>query len=105
MDGISHYLHRMLINRDTSKLKEASVKKLMYLVEERTFPVCYGKRLNANALSCKVAGYGIDEMCEMEFTKLVEVLQSITDSIVKTIIEEMTASLNRMIDIGLPIFL
>ena len=33
VDGVSHYLHRMLINRDTSQLKEASVKRLMYLVE------------------------------------------------------------------------
>ena len=102
VDGISHYLHRMLLNRDTSTLKEASVRRLMDLVEERPCPVCGGKRLNAAALSCKVAGYSIDELCEMEFTRLVEVLKGIDDPRAKTIVEALVASLNRMIEIGLP---
>ena len=102
VDGVSHYLHRMLINRDTSNLKEASVKRLMYLVEERPCPVCKGKRLNAAALSCKAAGYSIDQMCEMEFTQLVSVLKTIDDPRAQTIVDALVASLTRMIDIGLP---
>ena len=102
VDGVSHYLHRMLLNRDTSNLKEASVKRLMYLVEERHCPVCQGRRLNAKSLSCKVAGYSIDEMCAMEFTQLVRVLETIRDPRAKTIVDTLTASLNRMIEIGLP---
>ena len=102
VDGISHYLHRMLINRDTSQLKEASVKRLMYRVEGRPCPVCRGRRLNAKSLACKVAEYSIDEMCAMEFTELVTVLNTIRDPRAATIVESLTASLNRMIDIGLP---
>ncbi len=102
VDGVSHYLHRMLINRDTSQLKEASVKRLMYLVSEGPCPVCRGRRLNETALSCKVAGYSIDEMCAMEFTELVEVLKTIDDPRAKTIVDALVASLTRMIDIGLP---
>jgi excinuclease ABC A subunit len=102
VDGVSHYLHRMLIHRDTSTLKEASVKRLMYLVEEKPCPLCHGRRLNAKSLSCKVEGYSIDEMCAMEFTELVKVLRTITDPRVQTIVDALTASLERMIDIGLP---
>lgn len=102
VDGVSHYLHRMLINRDTSTLKEASVKRLMYLVEEKTCPLCHGRRLNEKALACKVEGYSIDEMCAMEFTELVKILRRITDPRVQTIVDALTASLERMIDIGLP---
>ena len=102
VDGVSHYLHRMLINRDTSQLKEASVKRLMYLVEEKPCPVCRGRRLNVKSLACKVAGYSIDEMCAMEFTELVRVLGTITDPRAKTIVDALTASLTRMIDLGLP---
>ena len=29
-DSVSHFLHRMLIHRDTSQLKEASANGLMY---------------------------------------------------------------------------
>ena len=102
VDGVSHYLHRMLIHRDTSHLKEASVKRLMYLVEEKPCPVCRGRRLNTAALSCKVAGYSIDEMCAMEFTQLVQVLKTIDDPRAKTMVDALVASLTRMIDIGLP---
>ena len=56
VDGISHYLHRMLIHRDTSTLKESSVKRLMYLVHEELCPHCCGRRLNEKTLECKVAG-------------------------------------------------
>ena len=102
VEGVSRYLHRLLLNRDTSQLKEASVKRLMYLVEERPCPVCHGRRLNNKALACKVAGYSIDEMCAMEFTELVRVLNTITDPRAKTIVDTLTASLHRMIEIGLP---
>ena len=102
VDGVSHYLHRMLIHRDTFSLKEASVKRLMYLVEEKPCPVCRGRRLNTAALSCKVAGYSIDEMCAMEFTQLVQVLKTIDDPRAKTMVDALVASLSRMIDIGLP---
>lgn len=102
VEGISAYLNRMLLNRDTSELKEASVKRLMYLVSEKPCPACHGRRLNEATLSCKVAGYSIDEMCEMEFTKLVEVLKGIIDPRAQTIVDALVASLTRMIDIGLP---
>lgn len=101
VDGISHYLHRMLINRDTSQLKETSVKRLMHLVEEKPCPLCGGKRLNVAALSCRVAGCSIDEMCAMEFTELLNVLKTIHDPRAATIVDALVASLTRMIDIGL----
>ena len=102
VDGVSNYLHRMLIHRDTSTLKEASVKRLMYLVEEKPCPLCRGRRLNAKSLACKVEGYSIDEMCAMEFTELVQVLRKICDPRVRTVVDTLVASLERMIDIGLP---
>lgn len=102
VDGISHYLHRMLIHRDTSTMKEASVRRFLGLVSEAPCPICHGRRLNARALACKVAGYSIDEMCAMEFTELIEVLRSITDPRAASITATLTASLQRMIDIGLP---
>ena len=102
VDGISHYLHRILINRDTSAMKEAFVRRFMGLVSEAPCPVCRGRRLNEKALACKVAGYSIDEMCAMEFTELIKVLRSISDARAASITATLTASLQRMIDIGLP---
>lgn len=44
VDGISHYLHRILINRDTSAMKEAFVRRFMGLVSEAPCPACRGRR-------------------------------------------------------------
>lgn len=102
VEGVVNYLNKMLLNRDTSNLKEASVKKMMALVSEKVCPVCQGRRLNQKTLSCKVAGYNIYEMCEMEFSRLVEVLKTIDDPRAATMVDALLASLTRMIDIGLP---
>ena len=70
-------------------------------MEEKVCPDCGGRRLNPKTLACKVAGYSIDQMCAMEFTELVKVLRTITDPRAASIVEALTSSLQRMIDIGL----
>ncbi len=102
VEGVSVYLNRLLLRRDTSELKEASVKRLLDLVEEKPCPVCHGKRLNEKALSCRVSGYTIDEMCDMEFDTLREVLLSIKEQRAQSLVNALVTSLTRMIDIGLP---
>ena len=79
-----------------------TLRKLNRFMEEKLCPACHGRRLNDRSLSCKVAGYSIDQMCAMEFTELVEVLRTISDPRAATIVEALTASLQQMIDIGLP---
>lgn len=65
-------------------------------------PDCKGKRLNNAALSCKINGYHIADMCEMEFSKLREELGNIKSPEASTIVAQLLSSLDRMIDIGLP---
>ena len=102
VEGLYHHFSRLLLKREHIPTNEVSGKQSAKLITERLCPVCQGKRLNALALSCKVKGYGIDELCEMEFVKLREVLQTIDDPRAQTLIEILCASLTRMIDIGLP---
>lgn len=102
IEGIYNHLSRLLLKRDTSNSHEVTKERMERLIHEQECPDCHGKRLNQTVLSCKVAGYSIDELCEMEFVQLKEVLQTITDPRAVTIVEALCASLTRMIDIGLP---
>ncbi|MBP1560275.1 MAG: excinuclease ABC subunit UvrA [Oscillospiraceae bacterium] len=102
VEGIYNHLERLIIKKDPSESSEHSIQRLARLVKQHECPACHGKRLNERVLSCKVSGYSIDEMCEMEFTELVEVLRGIDDPRGKTVAEALVASLTRMIDIGLP---
>ena len=70
VEGIHNMMSRLLLKRDSSEMGKTSAKRLASYVHPSECPLCYGKRLNAAALSCKVAGYSINELCEMELTEL-----------------------------------
>jgi len=102
VEGIDRYLSRMLLRRDTSELKEASVIRLTSLLSEKECPMCYGKRLSRMALVSKINGYTITDMTAMEFTALRKVLGGIHEPGVQSVVDSLVLSLTRMIDIGLP---
>ena len=102
VEGIHTYLSRMLLRRDLSELKEASVIRLTSLLHEEPCPMCHGKRLNRMALTAKINGYTISEMATMDFTALRRVLQGINAPSVQNVVDSLVLSLTRMIDIGLP---
>ena len=102
VEGIYNQLNRLLINRDTSESSGMTQKRMEALIQQEECPVCHGKRLNEKALSCRIEGYNIAELCEMEFITLRKVLQGIKDERGQMIVEKMIETLTRMIDIGLP---
>lgn len=102
VEGIKTQFQRLCLMKGPEEQNDHTLRKLNQFMEEKPCPVCHGRRLNAKSLSCKVAGYSIDEMCAMEFTELVKVLRTITNPKVQTIVDALSASLERMIDIGLP---
>ena len=79
--------------------KRVEIAQFLY---ERECPDCKGKRLNGATLSCKINGFNINDMCEIEFSKLRLELDKINDERATTIVNQLKASLDRMIDIGLP---
>lgn len=102
VEGIHTMMSRLLIKHDSTEIKDASLKRLTHLIHITTCPQCQGKRLHEKALSAKVMGYRIDEMCEMEFRELIEIIQTIDDPRAVSLKESLITSLQRMIDIGLP---
>ena len=102
VEGIKTQFQRLCLMKGPEEQNDYTLRKLNQFMEEKSCPACGGRRLNPKTLSCKVAGYSIDQMCAMEFTQLVKVLSTITDPRAKTVVDALTASLTRMIDIGLP---
>lgn len=102
IEGVYNQFKRLCLMKSPEEQKDSTLKRINQYMEERICPDCMGKRLNPVTLSCKINGFTIFDMCEMEFTRLREVLSEITDPRAVSIIETLTASLDRMIDIGLP---
>ena len=102
LEGIYNQFKRLVLMKGPEEQTDYTLKKISQFLYECECPQCKGKRLNEAALSCKVNGYTIADMCEMEFSVLREELGKINDSRVESICTELIASLDRMIDIGLP---
>lgn len=102
LEGVYNQFKRLVLMKGPQEQSDHTLKKITKYLYECQCPECKGKRLNQTTLSCKINGYTIHDMCEMEFSRLLEELDKIKDERAKSIIDQLKASLNRMIDIGLP---
>lgn len=100
--GLYHKYTKTLLNRDISSKSRHTREKSQNLIVEIECTDCHGKRLNEAALSCKIDGYSIADMCGMELTQLRQVLSEIEDATVGVLVQTMIEGLDRMIEIGLP---
>ena len=101
-EGVINNLYRR--HRESkSDFVKSEIEKLMV---PRHCEVCHGKRLNKHALSVKVGGKNIFELCDMSVAKIDEFLANITLSkkeqkIAENIIKEIRARFKFLIDVGL----
>lgn len=102
IEGVYNQFKRLCLMKSPEEQNDYTLKKINLFMEENVCPDCNGKRLNQDTLSCKINGYTIADMCEMEFLKLRDELGKITDPRAESVVASLIASLDRMIDIGLP---
>lgn len=102
IQGLFHQYSRLYLKRDLSNMSKHTKEKSANLVKVEECPECHGKRLNEAARTCKINGYSISNLCDMELMELREVISQIKDKRVETIVKTVTDSLTRMIEIGLP---
>ncbi|MGN0648675.1 MAG: ATP-binding cassette domain-containing protein [Oscillospiraceae bacterium] len=102
LEGVYNQFRRLVLMKGAEEQTDNTLKRIARFLYECECPDCKGKRLNQTALSCVINGCNINDMCEMEFSQLREELDKIHDERATTIVEQLKASLDRMIDIGLP---
>ena len=102
LEGIYNQFKRLVLMKGPEEQNDYTLKKIATYLYEKECPDCKGKRLNNSVLECKINGYNIADMCDMEFEKLCEELLKIDDERAKGITEQLIEALSRMIDIGLP---
>ena len=100
--GLYHKYAKTLLNRDITGKSRHTQTKSRHLIAEMECTDCHGKRLNEAALKCKIDGYSIADLCEMELTQLRAVLLNMSGRGVDVLIQTIVEGLDRMIEIGLP---
>ena len=101
VEGVYKQFKRLCLMKGPEEQNDTTLKKINQYMYECECPDCKGKRLNQQTLSCKINGYTIADMCEMEFSTLKSELEKIDDPRATSIVKQLTDSLTRMIDIGL----
>lgn len=95
-----------LLRRFQDSQSEYVKEEIYKLMTEDTCPECLGKRLNPSALSVKISGKNIAELCEMSITKLYSFIQNLKltkneTMIAESILHEITSRLSFLMNVGL----
>jgi len=99
-NGIAERLERDYLNKAPEDLpaakKDAYEKYFIYM----DCDACQGSRLNEQARSVVVNGKTIPDLIHLEFTKLLEFLETIDNPLAQPILKKMTQILSHLIEIG-----
>lgn len=95
-----------LLRRFQESQSEYVKEEIYKLMSEDTCPECLGKRLNPSALSIKIEGKSIADVCELSISKLYAFIKELKltkteKMIAESIINEITARLSFLINVGL----
>lgn len=101
-EGISNNLRRRLAEAKSEFVRFEIGK----FVTEVTCPLCHGQRLNESALSVRIKGKNIADVCDMSVDKLLDFFDDLKLSTEKTeiarsILKEIKARLKFLSDVGL----
>ena len=102
VEGVYNQFKRLVLMKGPDEQTDSTMKKISRFTFECQCPDCMGKRLNPAALSSRINGHSIYDMCQMEFSDLRKELDQIDDPRAVSVVSQLKASLDRMIDIGLP---
>jgi excinuclease ABC subunit A len=102
-EGVIPWLERRYRETDSEYTREEIEQ---YMVE-KVCEACKGKRLRPEALSVKIAGKSIADICEIEISKLKEFFENLKfeneakEKIAKPIVKEILNRIQFLIDVGL----
>lgn len=101
-EGIVNTLKRRY-RESTSEFAKAEMEKVMVT---KFCPTCKGKRLNKTALSVKIGGLNIAELCDMSVVKIAQFfdelkLTSTQQKIAAALLREINERIKFLVDVGL----
>jgi excinuclease UvrABC ATPase subunit len=100
-EGVIEVFTRNYIQRDLKTRPERTQKAVAPFLEEGPCPECKGARLNKAVLGCRINGYNIAELTSMEVGELIGVIKGIKGAVAKSIVDNLVARLQNVVDIGL----
>lgn len=99
-EGLIIKFNRLYLKKDT-EVSETAKKKLSKLMTEAECPLCQGKRLNQEILTCLINGYNIADLMTFQIDELIKIIGDMNAEEVSPVVDGIKEKLNNIIDIGL----
>ncbi|MBB1244130.1 excinuclease ABC subunit UvrA [Streptomyces durbertensis] len=100
-EGLADRFARINLKRDLGQLSDRARTAIERFITDGTCHACDGARLAPTALAARLGGRNISDWCRMEVGDLVGVLEELDDPAAAAIVAQASASLRRIVDLGL----
>lgn len=100
-EGVIPRFKRLYLNRDIGKLAKKLRTEITQHITTVPCTACQGTGLNAKALASKINDHNIIDMMRLTVEQLLTVLTDITDPRGISLVNQLTTTLQRMVDIGI----
>jgi excinuclease UvrABC ATPase subunit len=100
-EGLVARFSRKYITRDLKTMSERTQKAVAPYMTLGPCTLCRGARLSPASLSCKINGYNIAQLADMEISQLLDVAKQIKGAGAEPILATLVQRLQHLSDIGL----
>ncbi len=100
-EGVAVKFRRKYITRDIKTLADRTRAQVEPFLKMGPCPLCKGARLSQAALNCRINGYNIADLSNMEVGDLVAVLKTFNDPAAGPVIKTLIERLQHLVEIGL----
>jgi Excinuclease ATPase subunit len=99
-EGIIKKFYRTNI-QENKTMSDGARKKIEKFAEMSTCSMCHGQRFNQKVLNSKINGYNIFDLTNMQLDQLITTLDEFQDERMASILTDLKARIQDLIDIGL----
>jgi excinuclease UvrABC ATPase subunit len=89
-EGLYNKINRLYLNKDLASLSKKRQQLIQSYIHKGVCNKCGGARINEKALSVKIQGKNIFDLCLMQLNELLDFISKIENSIVETILQQIT---------------
>ncbi len=97
-EGVIPRIKRSIIESKEGQHHKEAIKEI---VTRTACDKCHGTKLRSEVLTCKINGYNIADVLQMDLKHVLEFLNSIKESLVQDLLREVTTKIQSLIDLGL----
>ncbi len=99
-EGLYNKINRLYLNKDIASLSKKKQDVIKNYIHQGACDKCGGARLNEKALSVKINGKNIYELCLIQLNELLDIITQIENPLVETVLQQIKLRLQYLINIG-----